>query len=148
MWQWIKKGIPLRVEIGPRDLESGSVFVGRRDTGQKSAMPRTEFVATVINTLEQMQTGPLEKAKQFRESNSRQIDTEADFREFFGSADDADHGGFAWSHFCGDPEWEDKLQKELKVTVRCIPFIDSPEAGTCIFTGKPSSQRVVFAKAY
>ena len=145
-WQWIKKGIPLRVEIGPRDLESGSVFVGRRDTGEKVSMPRAEFVAKVTGILDEMQDGMLARAHAFREENSRQIDSEADFREFF---KDESGGGFAWSHFCGDPEWEDKLQKELKVTVRCIPFTEAnPEPGTCIFTGKPSPQRVVFAKAY
>jgi prolyl-tRNA synthetase len=146
-WQWIKKGIPLRVEIGPRDIESGSVFVGRRDTGEKVSMPRAEFVAKVTGILDEMQDGMAAKARAFREENSRQIDSEADFRDFFKSEESG--GGFAWSHFCGDPEWEDKLQKELKVTVRCIPYTDGePEPGTCIFTGKPSRQRVVFAKAY
>ncbi len=148
MWQWIKKGIPLRVEIGPRDLESGSVFVGRRDTGEKSSMTREAFVGQVIDLLEEMQNGLLKRAREFRDSNSREINSEAEFREYFSSKDESDHGGFAWSHFCGDPQWEDKLQKELKVTVRCIPFVNSSEEGTCIFTGKPSKQRVVFAKAY
>jgi prolyl-tRNA synthetase len=145
VWQWIKKGIPLRVEIGPRDLESGSVFVGRRDTGEKKGMSRAEFVGTVIDVLEEMQSGLLRRANEFREANSRQIDSEQEFREFFASEDG---GGFAWAHFCGDPEWEDRLQKELKVTVRCVPFVKEKEAGSCIFTGKPSPQRVVFAKAY
>ena len=151
MWQWIKRGIPLRVEIGPRDLEAGSVFVGRRDTGTKAGMPRAEFLATIVDVLEEMQSGMLQRAKDFREANSRVIDSEADFREFFTPANASQpeiHGGFAWAHFCGDPELEDKLQKELKVTVRCIPYVDSAEPGTCIFTGKPSPQRVVFAKAY
>jgi prolyl-tRNA synthetase len=124
------------------------VFVGRRDTGEKSSMNRDEFVGGVIELLESMQAGLLKRAKDFRESNSREINSEKEFREFFGKVDDTGHGGFAWAHFCGDPELEDKLQKELKVTVRCIPFIDTPETGTCIFTGKPSAQRVVFSKAY
>ncbi|MGC9451098.1 MAG: proline--tRNA ligase [Oceanipulchritudo sp.] len=145
-WQWIKKGIPLRVEIGPRDLEKGSVFVGRRDTGEKTSMARAEFVAGVSGILDEMQAGLLARARAFREANSREIDSEADFRDFFKSEETG--GGFAWSHFCGDPEWEDKLQKELKVTVRCIPFTGAEEPGTCLFTGKPSKQRVVWAKAY
>jgi prolyl-tRNA synthetase len=145
-WQWIKKGIPLRVEIGPRDLEKGSVFLGRRDTGDKRSMAREEFVAKVTGLLDEMQDGLFARARDFREANSRQIDSEADFRDFFKSEETG--GGFAWSHFSGDPEWEEKLQRELKVTVRCIPFTGESEAGTCIFTGKPSKQRVVFSKAY
>ncbi|HSH10027.1 MAG TPA: proline--tRNA ligase, partial [Oceanipulchritudo sp.] len=146
MWQWIKKGIPLRVEIGPRDLESGSVFVARRDTGEKVSMPRAEFVAKVTGILDEMQDGLLQRARAYRDENTRNIDSEAEFRDFY-KAEDAG-GGFAYAHFCGDPALEEKLKQELKVTVRCIPFMESPEPGICIFTGQPSPQRVVFAKAY
>jgi prolyl-tRNA synthetase len=151
MWQWIKRGIPLRVEIGPRDLESGSVFVARRDSGEKRGLPKTEFVGKVVAMLEEIQDGMLKRAKDFREEHSRQIDSEADFRAFFTPENTSQpeiHGGFAWAHFCGDPQLEEKIQKELKVTVRCIPYTDAAEPGTCIFTGKPSPQRVVFAKSY
>ena len=145
MWQWIKRGVPVRVEIGPRDLESGSVFMARRDTGEKVGMPKGEFVASITGILDAMQDGLLERARAFREANSQVIESEAAFYDYF-KAEDA--GGFAWAHFCGDPAIEDKLKQELKVTVRCIPFLDTKEPGVCIFTGQPSAQRVVFAKAY
>ena len=151
MWHWVKKGTPIRVEIGPRDLENGSVFWARRDTGEKAACPREEFVGKVTSILDEMQAGLLKRARDFREENSKRIDSADDFRAFF-TPENANqpeiHGGFAWSHFCGNPELEDQLQKELKVTVRCIPYTDEAEPGTCIFTGKPSKQRVVFGKSY
>ena len=150
-WQWIKRGIPLRVEIGPRDLEKGSVFVGRRDTGEKQGFSRDEFVAKVRDLLDEIQANLFQRALDFRKQHTRVIDSEDAFREFFTPDNGNDpeiHGGFAYAHFSGDPDLEDKLQKELKVTVRCIPYTDTPEAGTCIFTGQPSPQRVVFAKAY
>jgi len=151
VWQWIKKGIPLRVEIGPRDLEKGSVFVGRRDTGEKKGYGMDEFVASVSGILDEIQDNMLKKALDFRTSHSRNIDSMDDFRAFFTPENEKQpeiHGGFAYSHFCGDPEVEEQLQKELKVTVRLIPFDEGAEPGTCIFTGKPSKQRVVFAKSY
>ena len=93
----------------------------------------------------------LESAKSFREEHSRVIDSADEFRAFFTPENEDKpeiHGGFAWAHYNGDPELEDKLQKELKVTVRCIPMTDDAEPGKCIFTGQPSRQRVVFGKSY
>jgi prolyl-tRNA synthetase len=151
MWQWVKKGVPVRVEIGPRDLEKDGVFYARRDTGQKEACSRETFVARIGQILTEIQDGLLERARAFRAEHSREIDSEEDFRAFFTPADanrPEIHGGFAYAHFCGDPALEDRLQKELKVTVRCIPYTDNPESGTCIFTGKPSPQRLVFGKSY
>ena len=151
MWHWIKKGAPIRVEIGPRDLEKGGVFYARRDTGEKAGCSREEFVGKVTGILDDIQSGLLKRALAFREENSRNIDSADDFRAFFTPENEKQpeiHGGFAYSHFCGDPKLEDQLQKELKVTVRCIPYTDEAEPGTCIFTGKPSKQRVVFGKSY
>ena len=151
MWQWIKKGVPIRVEIGPRDLEKGSVFVARRDTGEKWPLPRAQFVQKLPGLLDEIQAGLLQRTRDFRQEHTRDIDSEADFRAFFTPRNEKQpeiHGGFANVHFCGDPEWEETLQKELKVTVRCIPSTDDPQPGTCIFTGKPSPQRVVFGKSY
>jgi len=151
MWQWVKKGVPVRVEIGPRDLEKNGVFVARRDTGQKQPMTRDAFISELPRMLDEIQDGLLQKALQFRKEHTRDVDSEEAFRAFF-TPENPDkpeiHGGFANAHFCGDPEWEDRLQKELKVTVRCVPFTDQAESGTCIFTGKPSAQRVVFGKSY
>ncbi len=150
-WHWIKRGIPLRVEIGPRDLTKDGVFYARRDTGDKHGCSRTEFVAKVVGLLEEIQSGLYQRALRFREENTRVIDTEKDFRDFFTPGKEGEsgiHGGFAYAHFNGDPAIVEDLQKGLKVTIRCLPFVDEPEPGTCIFTGKPSPQRMVFAKAY
>ena len=152
LWQWIKKGIPLTVEIGPRDMESDSVFLGRRDQGRKErrGLPRTELLSKVIAILDEMQSGMLERAKKFRADNSHVISTETDFRDFFtpANADKPEiHGGFASVFWGGDAELEERLRRELKVTIRCEPF-DDEETGDCLFTGNPNSRRVVFAKAY
>ena len=151
-WGWIKKGIPLRVEIGPRDMEAGTVFVGRRDRGpkDKESMPVEQFVSGVANLLDEMQAGLLAKAKAFQKEHTREITTEADFVEFFTPKNvDAPeiHGGFASMGFCCDSELEDKIAKEYKVTVRCIPSATADEVVPCVFTGQPG-KRVIFAKSY
>lgn len=153
MWSWIKKGIPTWIEVGPRDMESDSVFFGRRDAGPKAkkAVGRREFIDTFIDVLDDIQDGLLARAKDFRESNSVTIDSKEAFYAFFtpeNSEQPEIHGGFAWAHYSGEPELEAELQNDLKVTVRCIPQVEDPEPGICIFTGKPSRQRVVFAKSY
>lgn len=152
LWQWIKKGVPLTVEVGPRDIESDSVFVGRRDQGSKQrlGMSKEEFVGKVKSILDEMQGGMLERATRFRDDHSVTIDTESDFRDFFTPTDAAKpeiHGGFAYVFWGGDAEMEEQLRKELKVTIRCLPS-GREETGECLFTGKPNSPRVVFAKAY
>jgi prolyl-tRNA synthetase len=151
-WSWIKKGIPLRVEVGPRDMEAGSVFVGRRDRApkDKESMPVQQFVSGIANLLDEMQAGLLGKAKAFQKEHTREITTEADFVEFFTpkNIDTPEiHGGFASMGFCCDSELEDKIAKEYKVTVRCIPNATVDEVVTCVFTGQPG-KRVIFAKSY
>ena len=151
-WGWIKKGIPLRVEVGPRDMEAGTVFVGRRDRGakDKESMPVEQFVSGIANLLDEMQAGLLAKAKAFQKEHTREITTEADFVEFFTPKNvDAPeiHGGFASMGFCCDSELEDKIAKEYKVTVRCIPNATADEVVPCVFTGQPG-KRVIFAKSY
>ncbi|NBD37698.1 MAG: proline--tRNA ligase [Verrucomicrobia bacterium] len=150
-WQWVKRGIPLRVEIGPRDLEKDGVFVARRDTGEKEGSCRAEFLERLPGLLEEIQAGMHAKALRFREENTRILDSERDFRDFFTPGREGEsgiHGGFVYAHFSGDSEVIEDLQKGLKVTIRCLPFGDDAEPGTCIFTGKPSARRMVFAKAY
>jgi prolyl-tRNA synthetase len=152
-WEWIKKGVPLRVEIGPRDLESGNVAVSRRDEPVKSKtfMPAAEFVANATGLLDSIQQSLLARAQQFRAANTRVIDSKEEFYEFFTAKNPAKpeiHGGFALAHWSGAREIEEQIKADLKVTIRCIPFIDQPEPGTCIFTGAPSAQRVVWAKSY
>ena len=155
VWHWIKKGVPVRLEIGPRDVDKDSLFVGRRDKGHKDkqSIARPEFVATVATTLQSIQDGLFERAKRYREQHTHCIDTRDAFYAFFTGEREQDnapaliHGGFALTHFSGDIELERKIKDDLSVTVRCIPLAGS-EPGTCPFTGKPSAQRVVWAKAY
>ena len=152
-WEWIKKGVPLRVEIGPRDLEGGTVFVGRRDLGpkQKQSYPNGEFPARVPVLLQEIQDAIYARALAFRDANTKVIDSKDEFYAYFtpqNAAKPEIHGGFALAHWNGSAAVEEKLKEDLKVTIRCIPFEEKPEPGTCIFTGEPSAQRVVFAKSY
>ena len=151
-WSWVKKGIPLRVEVGPRDMEAGSVFVARRDRApkDKKSYAREEFVSGIIELLEEMQANLLARAKAFRKEHTREFSSEEEFIEFFTPKNLKEpeiHGGFASVGFCCDPELEDRIAKEHKVTVRCIPNATLEETISCIFTGKPG-KRVVFAKSY
>jgi prolyl-tRNA synthetase len=152
-WEWIKKGVPLRVEIGPRDLESGKVAVSRRDqpTKVKELMSMQEFVSLVPESLGSIQHNLFERAKQSRDENTRVINSKKEFYDFFtpkSSTRPEIHGGFALAHWNGSREVEEQIKNDLKVTIRVIPLDDSPERGDCIFTGKPSRRRVVWAKAY
>jgi prolyl-tRNA synthetase len=164
-WHWIKKGAPIRLEIGPRDIDKDSVFMGRRDKGakEKVSMARGEFVAKAPAILQEIQDALFERARAFRKEHTRIIDTKDDFYAFFADPPKQRendptpiHAGFALAHFNGDPALEAKIKDDLKVTVRCIPLVDradsslgiTGEPGTCPFTGQPSKQRVVWAKSY
>jgi prolyl-tRNA synthetase len=151
-WGWIKKGIPLRVEVGPRDMEKHSVFVGRRDRApkEKQSYERDAFVAGIGALLDEIQDQLLARAKAHRDAHTREITSEAEFVEFFTPKDTENpeiHGGFASMGFCCDAELEDKIAKQYKVTVRCIPNATVDEVVPCVFTGKPG-KRVLFAKSY
>ncbi|MGD9842520.1 MAG: proline--tRNA ligase [Steroidobacteraceae bacterium] len=154
-WQWIKKGVPIRIEIGPRDMEKNLLFVARRDHAHKDkrSISRDEFIATATTILQDIHDNLLSKAKILRGTHTRNIDTKEEFYAYFTPDRVAEnqptpaHGGFAMTHFSGDVELEQKIKQELSVTVRCIP-LDTTEAGTCPFTGKPSRTRVVWAKSY
>ncbi|MBI4579592.1 MAG: proline--tRNA ligase [Planctomycetes bacterium] len=153
VWGWIKAGIPLRLEVGPRDMAADSVFVGRRDQGpkEKYSAKRAEFVAGLPALLDEMQKGLLERARAFREANTVRIDNKDDFYAFFTPANKDKpeiHGGFALAHWSGEREVEETLRNDLQVTVRCIPLDAPAEDGKCVVSGKPSRQRVVFGKAY
>ncbi len=155
VWQWIKKGVPLRLEVGPRDIDKDAVFMGRRDRGPKDklSLGRGELVATVATILQDMQDGMLAKARAFQAANTRVIDDQAEFYAWFTPPPSKEgaptpiHGGFALTHFSGDVELEKQIKDDLSVTVRCIPLADG-EPGTCPFTGKPSAKRVIWAKSY
>ena len=153
VWGWVKKGVPLRIEIGPRDMAADSVFAARRDKSakEKQAIPRAKFVADVATTLDEIQQGLFDRAKAFRAANTRQIDAKDQFYAYFTpkNAEQPEiHGGFAMSHFCGDPAVEKQVKDDLGVTVRCIPVGEELQSGRCVITGKPSTQRVVWAKSY
>jgi prolyl-tRNA synthetase len=155
----VKKGVPLRLEVGPRDMAAGTVFVARRDQppSEKESIPRDMFVASASAMLDEIQEALLARARRDRELNTKLIDTRDDFYAFFTPAGgnvqgDSErqpiHGGFALSHWSGDPEIEPKLKADLGVTLRCIPLDDEHGPGTCPFSGKPSKQRVIWAKSY
>ena len=150
-WQWVKKGIPLTVEVGPRDLENGTVYVGRRDLGSKrESMERSQLIDSVSSILDEIQGNLFARALAFREENTRSIDNKEQLYAYFTSDDQSKpeiHGGFALVHWDRDPQWEEQLKNDLKVTIRCIPEKKS-EPGTCIFSGKESPCRVVLAKSY
>jgi prolyl-tRNA synthetase len=152
-WHWIKKGIPLRMEIGPRDVASGKVMIARRDKGHrdKEAVELAEVKDYVLKTLAEIQANIYAKALKFQQDNTINIDDTKEFYKFFTPKNEDQpeiHGGFALSHFCGDEACEEKIKDDLKVTVRCIPFDVAEEDGTCISCGKASQRRVVFAKSY
>jgi len=154
-WQHIKRGVPIRAEVGPRDVASDSVFLARRDTGHgkadKQSMQREAFVAGAVGMLEEIQAGMYQRALEHREENTRHIDSLDEFREYFTPANAKQpeiHGGFAHCHFTeGDEQMQQELKK-LAVTIRCVPVDQEEAPGKCIFTGKESQQRAVFAKAY
>ncbi len=152
-WHWIKKGIPLRIEIGPRDVASGAVMIARRDLEPraKHSVPHSEVVGYCLKTLGEMQHNILAKARQFRADNTVKIDGNREFYAYFTprNAEQPEiHGGFALAHWCGDTACEEKIKDDLKVTVRCIPFDAESEPGACICCGKDSQKRVIFAKSY
>ena len=146
-WHHVKRGVPLRVEIGPRDLDENKVFLSQRDQGKIGGVPRSEFVSTVANRLSEMQDKLFQTAQTFRDDNTCEINDLNSFRSYFADEAFQQKGGFAQCHFVEDEAVEEVL-KELKVTIRCIPLDARKDPGKCIFTGKPSEQRAVFAKAY
>ncbi|WP_437948196.1 proline--tRNA ligase [Sorangium sp. So ce296] len=159
-WEWVKKGVPLRIEIGPRDVDGGVAMVMRRDRSpkDKASMARAELTGRITEILADIQATLYARALAMRDANTHVIDSRADFDAFFGSKGGKEApGGFALAHWSGDPEVEAAVKDAHKVTIRCIPtggFEGAPWAdavtgeGTCIFTGKPSPRRVVFARSY
>ena len=142
--EWELKGVPVRVAMGPRDLANGTVEVARRDTLTKESMP-LDGVAQAINALmDTIQQNIYQKALDFRAANTVQVDTWEEFKEKI------EEGGFLLCHWDGTSETEEKIKEETKATIRCIPLDTNVvmEEGKCIYSGKPSKQRVIFARAY
>ena len=149
-WHHVKRGVPIRVEVGPRDMAANQVFVSQRTTGKIGGIARTEFVETIADRLDAIQNGLFQQALELREQNTHPIDSLDDFRDFFTEPTQSTtepQGGFALCHFDDESALE-PLLKKLKVTIRCIPLESEEEPGTCIMTGKPSSRRAVFGKSY
>lgn len=148
-WQYIKQGVPVRLEIGPRDMAKGEVFVGRRDKGvkDKSGLARAVFIETLPQILDEIQQNIYQRAKDFRDANMKKIESLKDFESFFGGDAESQAGGFALVHW-NEAAMGHEILTKLKVTPRCIPLDGPEELGTCIFTGKSSQRRVIFAKSY
>ena len=140
--EWEMKGVPVRLAIGPRDIENGTVEVARRDTLEKESLQITGIAAKIENLLDKIQDNIYQKALSFRENNTCSVDTWDEFCK------QIENGGFVYAHWDGTPETEQKIKEKTKATIRLIPINGKLEDGKCILTGQPSKQRVIFAKAY
>jgi prolyl-tRNA synthetase len=137
------KGVPVRLAIGPRDMENKTVEVARRDTLSKETIPVAGISDYVSKLLPDIQDNIYRKASEFKKENTFYIDTWDDFINTLDS-----NGGFILAHWDGTAETEEKIKEETKATIRCIPFDSPEEEGKCIYSGKPSGRRVLFARSY
>lgn len=142
-FEWEKKGIPVRIEIGPRDLAIQSMIMVRRDTSEKISIPEGEISARVRGTLDSIQENLFNRALEFQKSHTSEVDLWEDFKRVLGNK-----GGFLMAHWCGNTVCEEKIKEDTKATIRCIPFDQKREKGKCIICGGESEGKVVFAKAY
>jgi prolyl-tRNA synthetase len=155
--EWEKRGVPVRIEVGPKDLQNNNAVLVRRDTGEKRVVPQAGLTEEIRRTLEQMQTDLFNRARDYRDRYSKAI---ADYEQFKKEIDPdfpleeekGSRGGFFWTHWCGNRQCEDRLQEETKATIRCLPRIETgvelaPE-GKCLLCGAAAKERVVIAKAY
>ena len=136
------KGVPVRLAIGPRDLENGTCEVCRRDTLEKITMPIEGIADHVAQLMDEIQQNLLRRSRDYREANTRRVDTWDEFLV------EIEKGGFLLCHWDGTPETEEKIKELTKATIRCIPYDSPEEEGHCVLTGKPSHRRVIFARAY
>jgi prolyl-tRNA synthetase len=141
--EWELKGIPLRVAVGSRDLENGTVELARRDTKTKETVSQQGLPGCIEKLLEEIQENIYQKAIKFKTENTVEVDTYDEFKRMLD-----EQPGFLSAHWDGTPETEQKIKDETKATIRCIPLDNKQEAGKCILTGRPSAQRVLFARAY
>lgn len=136
------KGVPVRLALGARDLENGTVEIMRRDTLEKDTVPLEGIVERVASLLEEIQANIYEKARKFRDEHISEANSYEEFKAKI------EAGGFVLAHWDGTTETEERVKEETKATIRCIPFDGDETPGTCIFTGKPSARRVIFARNY
>ena len=137
------KGVPVRIAVGPRDLENNQVEIARRDTKEKTTVSMDGITETVAQLLLDIQSNLFNRAKKYRDEHITKVDSWDDFISTLDTK-----AGFVSAHWDGTPETEDKIKEMTKATIRCIPLNNEQEAGTCILTGQPSVQRVLFARAY
>jgi prolyl-tRNA synthetase len=137
------KGVPVRIAIGLRDIQQNAAEVVRRDTGEKYSVSLDNLAEFIKNLLAEIQQNLFERAKTYRDSHITPVDNWESFKKVL-----EEKGGFISAHWDGTTETEEKIKEETKATIRCIPLNNPEEAGTCVFSGKPSTQRVLFAQAY
>lgn len=137
------KGVPVRIALGGRDLENGTAEIARRDTREKETVSREGLAERIEKLLEDIQKNIFQKAHAFREENTTEVNSYDEFKNVLDTK-----AGFVSAHWDGTPETEQKIKEETKATIRCIPLNNKQEEGVCIFSGKPSTQRVLFARAY
>lgn len=141
--QYELQGVPLRMAIGPKDLENGTVEIARRDTLTKEVVPMDNLIAVVENLLADMQKALFQKALDYRDAHITEVENFEEFKSILETK-----GGFISAHWDGTSETEEKIKELTKATIRCIPLNNKQEAGVCVYSGKPSKERVLFAKAY
>jgi prolyl-tRNA synthetase len=140
---WEQRGVPIRIELGPRDIENGQAVLVRRDTGEKLSVPRAGIARAVADLLESIQKSLFDRALAFRQAHTYRVDSVEEFKEKLENP-----GGFLLAHWCGDGVCEEKVQADTKATIRCIPLDAPAEDGQCPFCGQPSTRRVIYDKAY
>lgn len=142
--EWELKGVPVRVAMGPRDLQNGTAEVARRDTLTKEVLPLAGLAGNIFSLMDVIQENIYNKALTFTEENTRKVDTWEEFKT------EIEKGGFLLCHWDGTPQTEEKIKEETKATIRCIPMDTDVvmEEGKCVYSGKPSGQRVIFARSY
>ncbi len=149
-WYHVKRGVPIRIEVGPKDMAQNAAFVARRDLNQQTSMPRAELVGQIGKLLQEIQNNLFDRALKMRQENSVKLTTADEFRDYFAGDDESSptsRGGFADCHFASE-EAVESLCAERKVTIRCIPLGQEEIEGKCIATGAKTTQRAIFAKAY
>ena len=140
--EWELKGVPARIEIGPRDVESNTVIIARRDNGEKLSSSRHNLTQSVIDVLDQIQNNLYNQAKDFRDNNTHSVNTYGEFKNII------KNGGFVRCGWDGKQDTELKIKEDTKATIRCIPFNENPKDLTCIFSGNEAMHEVIFAKSY
>ena len=144
-WHHVKRGVPIRIEVGPRDIAADTLFISQRDQlDKKYSLPRQQFLAELPEILARMQQSLFDRAFSYQQAHTHFFDNLSEFKEFFAGENP---GGFAYV-FSSEEESIEPILKEYKISARCIPLKTFNEQGTCIFTGKPNCKKIIYAKAY